>query len=205
MKQKRMPQEERRKQIVDEAMKIINREGYAAFTTRRLSREIGISEPALYRHFASKDEIIISIISRMDELWNELESIIHNINNIEEKFCTFIMMHFQYIEKHPDILAVLFADEYIRLNENVKHHFYRVTDKRFHFLKKLLEAIKETNLRKGTDLDALIIIIIGAIRTTALNWRNSNYAYPLTVMGEEICINLANMILYDKKPSNGGN
>ena len=115
------------------------------------------------------------------------------------------MMHFQYIEKHPDILAVLFADEYIRLNENVKHHFYRVTDKRFHFLKKLLEAIKETNLRKGTDLDALIIIIIGAIRTTALNWRNSNYAYPLTVMGEEICINLANMILYDKKPSNGGN
>ena len=201
MIQKRMTQSERQKQIVAEAMKIINREGYAAFTIRRLAREIGISEPAIYRHFASKDEIIISIISRMDDLWSELDLLLQGIDDddIEEKFCTFIMMHFRYIENNPDILAVLFADEYIRLNKAVREHLYRVTDKRFNFLNELIEKIIESNMTKGINPKALAIIIVGAIRTTALNWRNANYSYSLVEMGEDICINLANMILCNKK------
>lgn len=194
-KQKRLPQDERRQQIIREAMRVINEEGYSAFTTRRLAARIGISEPALYRHFESKDEIIISIIEKMDELWQDLFKDIEKFGSIEEKICHFIMSHFRYIEKNRDILAVLFADEYLRLHQNIKSRLYEVTGKRFTYLVDFLREGIVTGKIKGNNPQALAIIVIGAIRTTALNWRNSNYAYSLSEFGEDICINITKMML----------
>ncbi len=199
MKKMRLPQDERRSQIIDVSMKIINEEGYASFTTRRLAQQIGISEPALYRHFSSKDEIIISILQKMDELWSGIVSGIEKTPDLEEKLCLFVTGHFRYIESNPDILAILFADEYLRLNENVRQQLFQVTDKRYSYLYKLLDGGIKSGKIKGSNPEALAIIIIGAIRTTALNWRNSNYAYSLSSFGEDICINLTNMLLCKKK------
>ena len=198
MIQKRLPQEERRSQIIEVAMKIINEEGYAAFTTRRLAEKIGISEPALYRHYKSKDDIIIHILGKMKELWNSIKSETDKANELDEKLCHFVMMHFRYIEQNPDILAILFADEYLRLNEKVRKEFFKVTNIRFSYLHKLLDEGIRSGEIQGTNPDALAIIVVGAIRTTALNWRNSNYAYPLTKLGEDICLNLTKMMLYNK-------
>lgn len=198
MKQKRLPQDERRSQIIEVAMKIINEEGYGAFTTRRLAEKIGISEPALYRHYKSKDDIIVHILGKMKELWISIKSETDKAQDLEEKLCHFVMMHFRYIEQNPDILAILFADEYLRLNENVRTELFKVTDIRFAYLHKLLDEGIKSGKIKGSNPDALAIIVVGAIRTTALNWRNSNYAYPLTELGEDICLNLTNMMLYNK-------
>jgi AcrR family transcriptional regulator len=197
-KQSRMTQAERREQIVKMAMKIINEEGYAAFTTRRLADKIGISEPALYRHFANKDEIIISILMKMEELWSGLLTEVDKVSSVEEKICLFIMMHFHYIENNRDILAVLFADEYLRLHEKIRSMMYEVTGKRFTFLLTLLENEIAAGRIRGNNPRALAIIIIGAIRTTALNWRNSGYSYSLSEFGEDICISLTNMMLCDR-------
>ncbi len=196
---KRLPQDERREQIIKTAMKIINDEGYAAFTTRRLAKKIGISEPALYRHFANKDDIIVSILMKMEKLWTDLASELEKTEDMEEKICLFIMSHFRYIENNRDILAVLFADEYIRLNAYIRDRLREVTGKRFNYLEKLLNEGIEAGQIKGSNPRSMTMIITGAIRMTALSWRNQNYTFSLSEIGENICINLANMLLYNNK------
>ncbi len=47
-----------RERIVDAAIRIIDREGLAALSTRRLARELRVQAPSLYNHFATKDEIL---------------------------------------------------------------------------------------------------------------------------------------------------
>src|SRR3954471_21532749 len=48
----------RRRLIMDTARALAEREGWDAVTTRRLSTEIEYSQPVLYKHFASMEEIV---------------------------------------------------------------------------------------------------------------------------------------------------
>ena len=65
----RLPSQERRRRILEAALGVVGRHGYAGLTTARLARTVGVSEPILYRHFPSKRAILRAlldeIISRM--------------------------------------------------------------------------------------------------------------------------------------------
>ncbi len=54
---------ERQQQIVETAIKLIADKGIQNLTTKNLAEEIGISEPAIYRHFSNKLEILKAVIT----------------------------------------------------------------------------------------------------------------------------------------------
>jgi AcrR family transcriptional regulator len=47
-----------------EAARLIATQGYGTTTTRDIANAVGITQPGLYRHFASKDEILIALFDR---------------------------------------------------------------------------------------------------------------------------------------------
>ncbi|MFC9931046.1 TetR/AcrR family transcriptional regulator [Streptomyces sp. NPDC127190] len=47
--------------IVETARDLVDREGLAAVSTRRLAAELGVSGPSLYNHFRTKDEILEAV------------------------------------------------------------------------------------------------------------------------------------------------
>ncbi|MGW4159285.1 TetR/AcrR family transcriptional regulator [Streptomyces sp. NPDC004788] len=47
--------------IVDTAGALVDAEGLAALSTRRLAAELGVSGPSLYNHFRTKDEILDAV------------------------------------------------------------------------------------------------------------------------------------------------
>ncbi|MFC9847137.1 TetR/AcrR family transcriptional regulator [Streptomyces sp. NPDC060223] len=47
--------------IVDAARALVDAEGLAAVSTRRLGAELGVSGPSLYNHFATKDQILEAV------------------------------------------------------------------------------------------------------------------------------------------------
>src|SRR3954465_1635243 len=51
----------RRQLIVAPARAVAEREGWDAVTTRRLSTEIEYSQPVLYKHFASMEDIVEAV------------------------------------------------------------------------------------------------------------------------------------------------
>jgi AcrR family transcriptional regulator len=59
-----------RQRIIETATAIIDAEGLAALSTRRLARELRVQAPSLYNHFATKEEILDAvgdtIIARVD-------------------------------------------------------------------------------------------------------------------------------------------
>ncbi|MFL5817908.1 MAG: TetR family transcriptional regulator [Conexibacter sp.] len=50
-----------RDRIVETALAIIDGEGLPALSTRRLARELGVSGPSLYYHFATKEDILDAV------------------------------------------------------------------------------------------------------------------------------------------------
>jgi AcrR family transcriptional regulator len=59
-----------RQRIIDTAAALIDAEGLASFSTRRLASELGVQGPSLYHHFSNKEEILDTvadlIASRVD-------------------------------------------------------------------------------------------------------------------------------------------
>jgi AcrR family transcriptional regulator len=65
----RLPAAERREALVDAALRVFSEGSYAGATTAQIAREAGVSEPILYRHFASKRELYFACL---DEAWRRI-------------------------------------------------------------------------------------------------------------------------------------
>ncbi len=58
---------DRRTQILEEATRLFSSDGYDGVTMKRLANACGITEPALYRHFDSKDALYNNVLEGIGE------------------------------------------------------------------------------------------------------------------------------------------
>ena len=58
----------RRREIADAALRVIAGEGLGRFTSLAIAREVGLTDGALFRHFATKQEIVLAAIDRIEEI-----------------------------------------------------------------------------------------------------------------------------------------
>ena len=101
---------ERQEQIIETAIKIIAEKGIQNLTTKNLAKEIGISEPALYRHFDNKLEILKAVIvyfqSKMKPAIGQLNNSTDTLSKIE----SFILEHLKIISNNPNFAKVIFSE-----------------------------------------------------------------------------------------------
>ncbi len=62
---------EKRKHLIDVAAQIFNRMGYHAAGVDLIIAEAGIAKTTLYRHFDSKEDLIVAVLQRIDEAFRK--------------------------------------------------------------------------------------------------------------------------------------
>jgi AcrR family transcriptional regulator len=65
----RLSANERRTAVVETACRVFAKSSYRGSTTAQIARETGVTEPVLYRHFASKRELYLACL---DAAWERL-------------------------------------------------------------------------------------------------------------------------------------
>jgi AcrR family transcriptional regulator len=63
----RLPAAERRRHLIETAIRVFSDGSYRGTTTAEIARAAGVSEPILYRHFASKRELYLAAL---DHVWD---------------------------------------------------------------------------------------------------------------------------------------
>lgn len=190
MSRERLPSDERQRDILEAALKIIQEEGYTDLTIRSVSDEIGVSEAAIYKHFNSKEEIL-----------NDLATLIFKKNQIdideEEKSDEFgvlkqiIRDKFNILEENPYFTAVLFQDELFREYDSVKEQFDSHREKNEEALINIVErGIEEGKFSNEVDPEVFAELYMGAIRMSVLKWRHDDFSYPLSDKADTIIENL---------------
>jgi AcrR family transcriptional regulator len=70
----RLPAAERKKAVLECACGIFSTGSYRGTTTAEIARRAGVTEPVLYRHFASKRDLYLAVLEeswgRLQKLWN---------------------------------------------------------------------------------------------------------------------------------------
>jgi AcrR family transcriptional regulator len=71
----RLPGPQRRAAVVATACRVFAKSSYHGSTTAQIARETGVTEPVLYRHFASKRELYIACL---DAVWEQVRALWQN-------------------------------------------------------------------------------------------------------------------------------
>lgn len=119
---KRLDTETRQAQIKKAALNIISSEGIGNLSTRNLASKTGISEGALFRHFASKKNIMLSILGDVkSELLTTQEKITYSAHrNAEQKLLDFLCAHMHYLIVNKGITILLFSEAAHMNDANLK-------------------------------------------------------------------------------------
>lgn len=64
----RKPGADRRREIADAALRVIAEHGLGRFTALAVAEQVGLTDAALFRHFASMDAIVLGAIDRVEDL-----------------------------------------------------------------------------------------------------------------------------------------
>ena len=85
----------RKAEILEAAMRVFSEQGYAAGSMREIASRVGVTEPALYRHFPSKEAIFLTLVHAIGtRLRSESMALIASVEP----------------ETFPEQLAAAFAD-----------------------------------------------------------------------------------------------
>ncbi|MBD3377651.1 TetR family transcriptional regulator [candidate division KSB1 bacterium] len=109
----------RQQEIVDHAIELIAEGGVQVLTMKRLASRLGMSEPALYRHFAGKADILLAIL---DQFESRVMSLIHSLNELQEPeqvLDQFFNNQIRQFSTRPAMASVVFAEELFRNNHQL--------------------------------------------------------------------------------------
>ncbi len=99
-KRKRLSKEERRQQILEHTSNLVAQKGFRAVSIRDIAKSADINESLIYRHFSSKDELLIAMYKEF--------------LNKSPKF-------YQIPETESDFIQMLFKVEEAFLKQNMKN------------------------------------------------------------------------------------
>jgi AcrR family transcriptional regulator len=190
----RLTTEERQKTIIDEALNIIHEGGYEAFSIRELATRVKISEPAIYRHFLNKEDIVLGILARISDFDLELTASINEKNTSLEKLNEFMKFHFSFLEKNKEMTSVIFAEEIFMQSDMLKEKLLKILHHRKQLIINIIEEAKSAKQIKDVDSEELSKIIIGFIRMTVLEWKLGNFSFSLVDSGKKITKTFEKMI-----------
>ncbi|MBE0651024.1 MAG: TetR/AcrR family transcriptional regulator [Bacteroidales bacterium] len=103
--------EVRQEQIKQAVLDIIYTEGLKNLSTRNLAKHIGLSEGAIFRHFAKKQDITLAIVRDVQkDLIGELRSIAFSNFDPEDRLNQFLCHTVKYLLDNKGITMLMFSE-----------------------------------------------------------------------------------------------
>lgn len=104
---RRLPAEERRRQILDAAVSVFARLGYSGTGTADIAAAAGIGEPTIYRYFANKRELYVAAISQgADEIREEWERIAAAAPDALAALSQIGLWYYAQMQQRPELLML---------------------------------------------------------------------------------------------------
>lgn len=192
----RLSREIRRRQVVSATLKIISERGVRNLTTAAIANEVGISEANLYRHFASKEEILLETVKEIGSgLEQNLEKVFQSPGTPLEHLGNIFTLHLSFIEENEGIPRLIFSEEIHGRNNHLKTKILHTINTYSEKLELLIKEGQATGVLKK-DINAAFssLTIIGMLQATILRWSLSGFSFSLTKEGLKLWRNFEDCI-----------
>ena len=187
---------DRQTEIIDKSISIIGKKGIQGLTIKNLSKEIGISEPAIYRHFESKTAILITILDNFKEMASFMGATLKDNNGAAMEKIEFMFTQIiDIFSVTPCFISVIFSEEVFKNEIILKEKVIEIMDQN----EQTIETIIKQGQDKGevrTDIDnnTLALIIMGTLRFRVKQWDLKDYKGDMKKEGAALISTLKLML-----------
>ncbi len=181
-------QTQRQREITEKSIEIISRKGIQGLTIKNLSKEIGISEPAIYRHFDSKTAILLAILNSFKDTSLMLAGMMHNNEDPAiEKISFMFSKMLDTFSSTPAIVSVFFSEEIFKNEEELKNKILEIQNINQLTIETIIaKGQAQKDVRSDIDINNLAVIIMGAFRLLVKRWDLNNYNFNLKAEGKSL-------------------
>lgn len=188
---------ERQIEIMEAATLRIDQYGIQELTIKNLATDLGLSEGALYRHFKSKNEILLGLLSYFIlEMKERVAAIIskEGITPTDQLKEIFDSQLNAFLNK-PAIVSVIFSEGIFQFNKDLSEKVSAMMELMQDHISAIIKKGQNEGLYRELIGPATIsTIIMGSMRMTVLKWKLSGHNSNLIKDGNTVLNGLLNMI-----------
>lgn len=182
---------------MEAATQRIDRYGIQELTIKNLSSDLGLSEAALYRHFKSKNEIMLGLLTYFMQ---EMSQRVMDINSKKEKTPVerlrgVFSSQLKTFTQKPAIVSVIFSEGIFRFNKKLSSTVSELMNMMHDLIESIIKEGQDNgSINKLVGHSALATIILGSMRITVLKWKISGHTSDLIKEGNSVLNGILKMI-----------
>lgn len=190
-----------RAQIVARAAELFALWGYAGASISDIAAAVGVSKPALYHHFAGKDELYTEIVvTVLSGMLDNARSSLRRIKDPAERLRVFMRAHADYFEsnQHAYVAAQL-GFRGLGGQQEKRDRALKCRDAYEQLLRDLLQDAHESGALRIDD-----VAVAGRLVLSSLNWMARWYHPDGKLRARDFADQYATMLLDGFRPRPSG-
>lgn len=187
---------ERQLETIESAGRILTSSGVSGLTIKNLAAEMKFSESAIYRHFKSKEEIIIAMLNYLAQTMDtRLTKTLATELSVEEKFMELFRNQFSFFKKNPHFVVAVFSDGLMEASQAINETILKIMEVKVrHVHAVLAEGQKKGIFTKAISTAEMVHMVMGAFRLHMYKWRIANFRFDIKKSGESMIQSLLTLI-----------
>lgn len=188
---------ERQIEIIEAATKRIDEHGIQDLTIKTLAADLNLSEAALYRHFKSKNEILLGLLTYFIEEMKGRFAIImaKNDRSPSELLKEIFDSQFKTFVKKPSVVSVIFSESIFQFNKELSNTVSSMME----LMQNHIEGIVKKGQADGSfsklvGASITTTIVMGGMRITVLKWKLSGHKSDLIKDGNKVLNGILKMV-----------
>ncbi|MEQ8221091.1 MAG: TetR/AcrR family transcriptional regulator [Candidatus Eremiobacterota bacterium] len=187
----------RQKEIIEVSIELISKGGIQELTIKHISKEMGISEPAIYRHFESKLDILLAVLIYFEDLTTYVSEKAFSMKNpVFDRIETFFSGLMDEFSKNPSLTKVIFSEEIFQNDRRLSEKVLSVMKGH---QRKIFESVGEGQvngqIRNDIPQKHVVMFIMGTFRLLVTRWRLSGFNFDLKQEGKELFSSMKKLIV----------
>ncbi len=185
----------RQLEIIEAAGKILTASGVSGLTIKNLAKEMRFSESAIYRHFESKEEIILSMLNYLASNTEKRLSNIQLTTDPEENLKALFREQFSFFSLNPHLVVAVFSDGLLAESQRINETFMKLMNIKMKFLMPIImEGQQRRIFTNAITTDELMHIIMGTFKLQMFKWRIANFEFDIKRSGENMVQSLLTLM-----------
>ncbi len=185
----------RQLEIIEAAGKILTASGVSGLTIKNLAKEMQFSESAIYRHFESKEEIILSMLNYLASNTEKRLSNIQLTTDPEENLKALFREQFSFFSLNPHFVVAVFSDGLLEESQRINETFMKLMNIKMKFLMPIImEGQQRRIFTNAITTDELMHIIMGTFKLQMFKWRIANFEFDIKRSGENMVQSILTLI-----------
>lgn len=186
MRAERLGTRIRRDQIAQAALQLIATKGLRALSVAAVARQVGLVPSAIYRHFASKDQLLDAMLEHLGQrLLSNVHLAAEETDDPVERLHRLLTRHVRLIRENQAVPRVIFSEGVYGDRPERRARLQGIITRYIdHIAQFVLEGQRAGRIRRDLDPHVAAVTFLGLILPPAVLWQLSEGKFDVTRQSE---------------------